>query len=188
MTQAEIEAKEKEFKVNLDGKKVDTPVRIKIMDTKGPFRTVTYSDMAWAGASILGVILAIYFITGLIKKLRGAPKVLSPYEAAVKSIDELEKKKAPDPTSHKAHYFELSSILRSYLKAVFNMTQAELTTREFIDELSKIEAIVPEQKEELKKLLLSYNMVKFSGRAPEEGEFVVNIETVRKIVNGINKP
>lgn len=197
-TAAEIS--EKDFTVAIgagpasgaDGKgapvrRIDTPIRIEIIDTNNVMGIVTVSDALFAAALSIAFILGIYLGIRTIKERMEKPKIYSPYEMAVNSLTEIDPRKAHSEAALKEFYFKISRIIREYLKESFNFGRAELTTREFLAQLDK-EALIPDDsKDAARNLILRCDTVKFSGDAAKPDEFKAHFDTAKKIIDEINR-
>lgn len=167
-------------------RRIDTPIRLKIIDINNAMGVVTLSDALFIAALsiafILGICLGIYVIKERMKR----PKIYSPYEIAVKSLAEINPEKAHSETALKELYFKISRVIREYLKESLNFGKAELTSREFLVKLDKAAVIPDNSKDAIKNLIVYCDLVKFSGDTANIDEFKAHFDTAKKIINEIN--
>lgn len=119
----------------------------------------------WLILLILLVIATV--VAGIIHyKRTGAflpkPKpALTPYEAAVKALGELRRRKLWQEGKTDEYFVELSNILRAYIAGRFNVSAPEMTTQQFLMEASSNERLAA-YAGELKRLLELADFVKFA--------------------------
>ena len=196
---AAVQKSEKDFSVtigagltaNADNKnaplhRIDTPIRLKIIDINNIIGVVTLSDTLFIAALSIALILGIYMGIYVIKERMRKPKIYSPYEIAVKSLAEINPEKACSVAAFKEFYFEVSHIIRKYLRECLNLGGAELTTKEFLVKLAKTAIIPDNSKDGIKNLIARCDLVKFSGQAVDIGELKTHFDAAKKIIDEIN--
>ena len=117
--------------------------------------------------TIMGAVLILAIIGAAIyywKKHRNRKQVSVevpplPHEAALRLLDGLDDVENRDG---KAFYFSLSTILRAYIQARYNINALEMTTEELLPKID-ILGLSRELHQELKDLLRSTDPVKFAG-------------------------
>lgn len=151
----------------------------------------TQLDNKWI---ILGVmtVLGIIAIFLLLRKKKSSAKniptvpTLSPYETAMKSLDNLRKNLPAEAEQMKPFYTELNEVLRIYLSASRNWPSSQKTTEEMIHYLKTLglpqEAILP-----LFQTLRMANFVKFARYLPAKEDHLQNIEEIKKAINSLNR-
>lgn len=101
-----------------------------------------------------------------------------PHEEALKLLDALGDVENMDG---KAFYFSLSSILRGYIQARYNINALEMTTEELLPKI-EILGICRELHKELKELLRSTDPVKFAGVPAAVSKMRSDLAFVRNFV------
>lgn len=167
-------------------KRIETPICIKIIDVDNILGVVTFSDAVFTATISIAILLIVLLIMYAVKKILYRPITLSPYEKTVKQTGELELKRDKSKIDLKDAYFELSGILRSYIKSTFSIDPAELTTKEFLNAVDGIGQISAQRKGIIRELMQSWDLVKFSGQESPEAELKINIESAKTLVNEIN--
>lgn len=151
----------------------------------------TKLDKKWI---ILGVmtVLGIIAIILLLRKKKGPAKdiasvpKLTPYEAAMKSLENLRKKLPTEAEQMKPFYTELNEVLRVYLSGSRNWPSSQKTTEEMIHYLKTLglsqEAILP-----LFQTLRMANFVKFARYLPAKEDHLQNIDEIEKAIVSLNR-
>ncbi len=101
------------------------------------------------------------------------PDIVTPAEAALRRLTELEKNNLPQSGQLKRYFTELSDSLREYLEKEFSIEALEKTTFELKSELPKI---LEGQRERIISILEICDSVKFAKAVvePEEAERAIN--------------
>jgi hypothetical protein len=119
---------------------------------------------------LIFLIAAILWILFGEDKKRNIPvpdqKPLSPWEAAMLKLKDLQEKDLLKKGLFHDFYFELSDILRHYIEARFNIDAPERTTEEFLLYMKEINVLSAAQKNTLKNFLIECDKVKFAKFAP----------------------
>lgn len=168
-------------------RRVDIPIRLKIIDINNVMGIVTISDVLFAAALSIAFILGIYLGIHVIRERMNRPNIYSPYEIAVKSLAEIDPEKAHSAAALKELYFKISRVIRGYLKESLNFGKAELTSREFLVKLDTAAVIPNEAKDAAKSLIVYCDFVKFSGNTANMDEFKAHFDTAKNIINEINR-
>lgn len=151
-----------------------------IRDIKGPVLPDWLFSVLFAGMASLLLILFIagYWFTK--RQMKKAFIPLSPYEAALKSIEDLECQKTTEQVS--SIYHELSHIIRHYLDESFGMHASEQTTEELMTDIEQGNSQLQKQRELLQDFLTHCDSVKFAGHNPSEEEIRQSFQTAREII------
>ncbi len=97
------------------------------------------------------------------------PSSRTPSEIALESLQTLQQNRDRGLTP-KGYYEELSTIVRTYLEARFQLRAPEMTTDEFLRSLNQTEVLTAGQKEFLKDFLNACDLVKFAKFSPPPQE------------------
>lgn len=118
---------------------------------------------------LLGLGLYFYFKNRKKKPTQPpVPKILKkPHEFALENLQALYDKQLWQAGENKLYYIELTDILRTYIEDRFQVSALELTTDELMYEFNKKVKKYNEPKENLKKILLVADMVKFAKMEPQ---------------------
>ena len=101
-----------------------------------------------------------------------------PHEAALRLLDTLAD---VENMNAKAFYFSLSSILRTYIQARYNINALEMTTEELLPKID-LPGISREIHQELKALIRSTDPVKFAGVPAAVSKMRTDLAFVRNFV------
>ena len=147
---------------------------------------------------ILGAITLLFAVAAYFYLRKKKPVVktaekeskLSPYEEAMKSLDDLSKLHPSDSPDVKAYFTQLNDVLRLYLKRRFNYSTLEKTNEELIVRLrnSKLPA---NDFTSLAESLRMNDFVKFAKYLPSENERNEVFQAIRnsiKKLEEVNKP
>ena len=151
-------------------------------------RTVTY----WIYGVIVGILVAAVFLFRILrrpKKAGVAESVLSPQEIAIRRIAQLVESRMYE-NDVKLFFIELTGIVRWYIERQTEIRAPELTTEEFLHEISlhwkRRNVLPPELRDRLRLFLESADMVKFAKFRPTQDEIMLGLrraeEFVRKFV------
>ncbi len=106
----------------------------------------------------------------------------SAYEDAIAHLDELAKRGAPDAASADSWFVELSSIVRGYLEARYEIRAPELTTEEFLLVATARPELHEDHRTQLTEFLERCDRVKFAGYRPDADESLATLEAARQFV------
>ena len=166
--------------------RIDTPIRLKIIDIDNVMGIITISDALFVAALFIGAILAIYLAFYFIKARMNRPRPLSAYETAIKNLTEIDTEKAYSADELKDLYYKISRIIRNYSKEVLSFGPGELTTKEFLAKLEGATALSDGIKNTVKELVVHCDLVKFSGSTASIEEFKSHFDGAKNIIEQIN--
>lgn len=135
-------------------------------------------------AAILLLILLIWYLS---KKTKKAPAAvasfvnLSPYEEAIKSLEELKKQ----ALSEKSYYTGLNDIMRWFIYRKSRVATMQKTNEEFILQLDRL-SLPHEDFIALAQVLRMADAVKFAKYIPAEGENEKSYQVIRKSIEQLN--
>jgi hypothetical protein len=125
-----------------------------------------------------------------IKPVEEKVSKLSPYEEAMKLLDELSKENPNDSVEVKQFFTRLNDVLRVYLKRRFNYSTLEKTNEELILQL-RTSKLPGEQFSSLAQALRMNDFIKFAKYVPNENEKMEVFQVIRnsiKSLEELNKP
>ena len=157
-----------------------------LADARGalpPHRTVDYTALYIAAVPVLGgAILAVVLVVGAMRRRALREARVSAYEEAVRRLQALEARGAPDARTADSWYVELSSIVRRYLEGRYGVRAPELTTEEFLQEARRAAGLAADQRELLTAFLERCDRVKFAGYRPDPDESMATLKAARAFV------
>lgn len=179
------------IKVEVANVVVDT-LKQKMYDIKG-IDTSDESDVPWWALVLVIVCVGIiaYLVPKIIKKYRKPKEVVefhkSPIEKATGLLVQLEKKELWQKGEIKHYYSELTDIARTYIEEAIHIPAMESTTSELITALraaavKKKMSLNPETMENLERVLMHADLVKFAKSKPLDSEIA---EDRKRIENSI---
>lgn len=146
----------------------------------------------WAWALVaLGVILLIIWILFLFKffKKKKQPVLfeskLSPFDEAMKLLDDLQKEKLLEQNQFKQFYSRLTDIFKRYLSRKTNTFQLHLTTDELLMELNEFD-LSKELTSNFANCLRMGNAVKFARYIPPTYENEKSFSQTKEMITAIN--
>jgi len=150
---------------------VDTTQPFKPIHTirQVPFSLLDYLSYILAGAILVLLILGLIF--WLRKRKKPAvpppppPPREKPYETALNALYQLQGEKLWQKGEVKPYYVRLTDILRVYLENQFSIPAMELTSEELMENIGRV-AVVTQQKEVLRDILMTADLVKFAKMQP----------------------
>lgn len=151
-------------------------------------------EWAWWWWAILGVaLIALFFwIRFLIKffKKKNESDIfkakLSPYDEAMRSLEELEKEQLLQKNEVKAYHTKLTDIFKRYISRKTKMYKMHLTSDEMLMELSDYN-LSKEQVSAFANSIRMGNAVKFAKFIPLQQESERSKQQVRETITEINK-
>jgi hypothetical protein len=156
---------------------VDTTKAIKPI--KGPIRVpLTFRDiLPWLLLG-LGIAVVISLLVWYLKRRKkNAPLfslipavVRKPHEIALEGLEGLRQKKIWQAGHFKEYHSELTDILRTYIEERFAVRALESTTDEIMEGMSAAEGIRKENLDQLRRVLVLADLVKFAKARPVGGE------------------
>jgi hypothetical protein len=111
---------------------------------------------------------------------------LSPYEEAVKSMEELKKQKLPESGQVKLFYTKLNDILRLFVLRKLQIASMEKTNEELILQLRQLD-MSGEQFSHLAEALRMSDFVKFAKYLPGQNDNERNFEIIESSIQILNK-
>lgn len=167
------------------------------VDTTQPFKPIvdimsvkmSWRDYIWY---IVGGIIAIALIVFLVYYFRknkktaipvpSTPKyVETPYEKALRLLNELEQKQLWQQGNIKEYYTELTDVLREFIEERFRTQAMELTTDELLVVVRKHKDMMRHH-DALRTVLQTADMAKFAKAEPLPQEHVDSMELTRQFV------
>ncbi len=133
--------------------------------------------------AIGGVLAAAAALLGGVFLLRRSGRRASAYEVARRALD------APPPVSEiDAFYVEVSGIARRYLEGHFGFRAPELTTEEFLEDMSRSPDLSREHRELVASLLRRADLVKFARERPDSDGAIGFVGEVERFVEETGAP
>ena len=111
-----------------------------------------------------------------------SPQQRSAYDEAVAKLRALEQRGAPSTDAADTWFVELSAIVRTYLERRYDVRAPELTTEEFLLEVSRGAAMSDDQRALLVQFLERCDRVKFAGYRPDADESLATLKAARGFV------
>ncbi|WP_176829816.1 hypothetical protein [Tenacibaculum sp. MAR_2009_124] len=182
--------------VNVATVAIDT-TKVKKFPIKGikgePYQFDDYKEyIFWALIVLLIVITTLYFALKRSDKSTSeafVPK-LAPYQEALQNLKLLDEKLLWQNNKVKAHYSELTEIIRNFIERELNIPALEQTTNELVDTLtdfSNINTITTDKEtiQKLEKLLSKSDLVKFAKSKPMAHDIEFDRKNAEIIINNI---
>ena len=144
-----------------------------------------------AGFTLVSLALVVWMVRKK-KLLRlwvpGAPAVrLSPYEDALRQLDELRRQQLPEAGKFKVHYSRLGEILREYLLRRLGISSFAETSEELIGEMRRRELLPVVLYDAVSEALRMSDFVKFAKYQPGVTESAQHFDTVRAAVESMEQ-
>ncbi len=120
----------------------------------------------YIGFALLGLLI-IALLVYLISKIKLYRKIrrMTPSERALRELILLLGRKLPEKGLFKDFYIELTMVVRRYIERRYGIRAPEQTTEEFLAAAANHDEFDPTSIAELKKFLMSADLVKFAGVA-----------------------
>ncbi len=133
---------------------------------------------------------ALLVVAGLVawilyQRRKSKEKIEPPCPAHEQALIELEKIESMNLIKKgqiKEYYYMVSDVLRRYLEGRFSLRAPEQTTEEFLDNVTKSDALENKYIKLLKEYLLHCDMVKYAKFEPDKAECGKLIDTTRRFV------
>jgi hypothetical protein len=159
-----------------------------IVDIPNPF--ARWIGWIVATVTLISAALVVWVIRKkkLLKKLvavRQAPR-LSPYEEAIKQLEELERQHLPDTGAMKAYYSRMGEILRVYLLRRVNLESFAETSEELIGQLRRLR-LPADIFDGLAEALRMSDFVKFAKYQPGIADSDQHYRAVRAAIEEVEK-
>ena len=107
----------------------------------------------------------------------------TPYETALLELAALEGRDWVSQGEFQRFYEELSSILRRYLEARFEVRAPKLTTEEFLNQLVRAPELLSSQQDALRQFLTACDFVKFAAARPTPQECGEAVAACRNLLS-----
>lgn len=159
-----------------------------IRDIKGLVPLPMSKWWLWLLLAVVIAALLAWFI-GWLRKRRQARAVppalprLSPYELAVRSLQQLIAEKLHERGLADEFYTKLSQIVRVYLEGRFALRAPELTTEEFLREVSRDDTLTQGHKDLLAAFLQESDLVKFAKLQPSSSDMRRALEAAENFIH-----
>jgi hypothetical protein len=160
-----------------------------IIDVPNPF--AKWIGWIVGGFTLLALVIVIWLVAKkkLLKKGSGvgamAPR-LSPYEEAVRQLDELQKQNAAENGPVKVYYTRLNDILRQFILRRLGIASLVETNEELIRKLRQL-PIAPEEFTRLADTLRMSDFVKFAKYQPGVSDNEQNFTVIRSAVGTLEE-
>lgn len=149
---------------------VDGDIRIRIEDERSPLGVVDKNELlVTAGVSFLGAVI-VYLIFSMWSRRKPKKVTIPPDKALLARLTALKSRLESGIEGKRELYYELSSSLREYLKAIMHITAEEPTTKDMIELIDKEGAIEPDKRMFYKELLSECDRVKYSASVNSDTE------------------
>ncbi len=110
------------------------------------------------------------------------------YLETMDALDKLEKRDLITKAKYEELHLQLSIILRAYFENYFAIPAEELTTEEFIKDISRSNRFSLEQQHVLDQFFRLTDLVKFATFNPGDSHSIAAMESVRSFVQSTGKP
>jgi hypothetical protein len=139
------------------------------------------SSPAWIAWSFAGAsLLAVAGVALLVWPTRD--RQLSPDQWAVTELERLEREGLIETGQTQLFYFQLTDIVRQYIEQRFDIAAPKLTTAEFLDQVTRHDALGQSQQGLLRAFLSAADLVKFACFEPTADDARQGIATARHLI------
>lgn len=150
----------------------------------------TFEWWIWAAIAIAVILIVIAIIYFVRKKKKKADTTifeskLSPYDEAMRLLNELQKENLIEKNEFKEYHARLSDIFKRYLSRITNSYQMHLTTDELLIELNELE-LSKEKIAAFANCLRIGNAVKFARFIPPDYENQKCFSETQEMINNIH--
>ena len=135
---------------------------------------------------IVGLILLFvmgFFAWYHLALSRKAARRRSAYEIASARLAKLLRSPSVDPDQIDVFFVELSSIVRQYLEDRFELRAPELTTEEFLEQMSGSPDLSSDHQPLLRQFLSRADLVKFANVVPTEADIEQSVDAARTFLD-----
>ncbi|MGD8867266.1 MAG: BatD family protein [Gemmatimonadales bacterium] len=157
---------------------------------KGPLAIARNWLLLWPWVLGLSILAAALWLFRRYRARRQpepaqAPKTppRPPHELAYEALDRLEREGLLDSGKIKAHYIEVSDIIRTYIEGRYGIEALELATHEVMAGLQSVE-LVPEMRQEFEWFFEECDLVKFAKLIPDPVACRAIVPAARRLVDG----
>jgi len=158
-----------------------------IIQIENPY--IVYVKWAVIGLTAVSIFLFIYFsslkVPDAEQPRKSVPK-LTPFEEAMKALEELKKQNLPESGQTKLFYTRLNDILRWFVLRKLQILSMEKTNEELILQLRQLR-MAPEQFSKLAEALRMSDFVKFAKYLPVRSDNEKNYEVIESSVHILNE-
>ena len=148
----------------------------------GPRRGPAGPWWPWALGSLLLLGALAPFVLRRVRERLARERRRSAYEVASAELEALRAGPRPDAEAVGAFFVKLSFVVRRYLEDRFGLHSPELTTEEFLVELSRSPDLHGGHRELLADFLRGADLVKFAGLVPEAAAIDAALEAASRFV------
>lgn len=183
--------------INVATVPIDT-TKVKKYEIKGirgePYQFDDFKNyFYWIIGTLILIGLLLYFLVFKKKKKEESKEIIpaiSPFEQAMKNLQELDGKLLWQNNKIKQYYSELTEIIRQYIELELNIPALENTTDEIIETLTNLKEVksIKTDKETIKKLkelLQKADLVKFAKSKPLANEIELDRKETENIINNL---
>lgn len=110
------------------------------------------------------------------------PPPVPPHITALRRLDELLAEKLPEQEQFKLFYQRISSLTRTYIEDRYEIRAPELTTEEFLHQLSACQTALAAHRPALEHFLSFCDLVKFAEHTPQASDIVQTAEACRTFI------
>lgn len=142
----------------------------------------------WVGGAVLLLAGAGPLLLRQLRERLARERQRSAYEVARTELDALRYGPAPDASSMDAFFVKLSYVVRRYLEDRFGLRSPELTTEEFLEELSRSPELRRDHRELLAEFLSGADLVKFAGHVPDREAVDASLDAVSRFLDDTREP
>jgi len=167
----------------------NVPIRYKIKEITKLKNVLTYRDIILiAILSLLGIVIFVLLIVFIWRKIKTfKPPTLPPDEIAMEALKNLKASNRSEVKYVGQFYEKLFSIIKTYIKAKFKINVVEMTTKEFISEIYRVEDLSGDQKNDLKGFIELCDTIKYSGKNVSGEKALEDLEFMREFVKTTSK-
>ena len=122
---------------------------------------------AWLIGGVVVLVAAGPFAWRTVQARLARERRLSSYDVARAELDALLAGGRPSASEVDGFFVKLSFVVRRYLEDRFGLRSPELTTEEFLDELSRSPDLYQSHRDLLDEFLRGADLVKFAGHVPD---------------------
>lgn len=155
-----------------------------ITGARVPPRRLTARDWALLlGGAVLALAVATLLIWLVRRRLGRPAPPLAADVWALRALSELSDAVWLARHGFKEYYYRLTEIVRAYVERQFGLAAPEMTTEEFLNELSRARGAVPYDATKLRGFLEACDIVKYAAFAPTSEDAEGALATARAFVH-----
>ncbi len=148
----------------------------------GPLRIAGRFGWLWGLAAVLVGSAGAFYGARVWAAWRSRARQRSAYDIARGDLDALIMAPRPSEGEMDAFFVQLSGIIRRYLENRFGLRSPELTTEEFLAELSQSPDLVRSHQRLLRDFLNRADLVKFAHLVPEPADVELSLDSARRFL------